>query len=242
MWRDRRVFVTGGAGVIGRALVDRLRERGARVWVGDRKPRPDGWDASIRYRRGDLSTLTSEELDAFAPSVVFHLAAVFERTVETWDFWAQTYHDNVQLSNHLATLLKDRDDVERVVFASSYLAYDSRRYVFDEPPAEPVRLREQDAVLPRNVCGAAKLLHETELEFFQGFRPEIPSFDTVSARIFRVYGRGSRGVISPWVRLALAGQPIEVYGSEGVFDYVLADDVAEGLLRLAESGATGVVN
>jgi carbamoyl-phosphate synthase large subunit len=242
MWRDRRVLVTGGAGVIGQALVARLQARGAQIWVGDLKPRPRDWDATIRYRRGDLNTLTAEALDAFAPEVVFHLAATFERTVETYEFWEPTYRHNVRLSNHLLTLLKERDDVARVVFASSYLAYDSRRYVFDGTPLAPVRLREDDALQPRNVCGAAKLLHETELEFFQGFRPGVPSFDSVSARIFRVYGRGSRDVVSRWVRLALAGQPIEVYRPEGMFDYVLADDVAEGLLRLAQSSATGVVN
>jgi carbamoyl-phosphate synthase large subunit len=242
MWRDRPVLITGGAGVIGTALVERLQAAGARIWVGDLKPRPAGWDAAIRYRRGDLNSLTAEELDAFAPEVVFHLAATFERTVETYEFWEPTYRHNVRLSNHLLTLLKERPEVRRVVFASSYLAYDSHRYLFDDAPPGPVLLREDDALQPRNVCGAAKLLHEVELDFFQGFRPDIPGFDTVAARIFRVYGRGSRDVVSRWVRAALAGEPIELFRADGMFDYVLADDVAEGLMRLAASDATGVVN
>ncbi|WP_053226925.1 NAD-dependent epimerase/dehydratase family protein [Solirubrobacter soli] len=242
MWAGKRVLITGGAGVIGTALVAKLLEQGAELWVGDLKPRPRHWDAGIRYRRGDLNSLTAAELAAFAPEVVFHLAATFERTVETYDFFEPTSRHNVRLSNHLVSLLKDRPDVRKVVFASSYLAYDSARYVFAESPEEPVRLREDDAIAPRNVCGAAKLLHEVELEFFQGFRPEVPGFDAVSARIFRVYGRGSRDVVSRWVRAALAGEPIEVYRPDGMFDYVLADDVAEGLMRLAASDATGVVN
>jgi carbamoyl-phosphate synthase large subunit len=123
MWRDRPVLISGGAGVIGTALVERLQAAGARIWVGDLKPRPQGWDAAIRYRRGDLNTLTGAELDAFAPEIVFHLAATFERTVETYEFWEPTYRHNVRLSNHLLTLLKERPEVRRVVFASSYLAY-----------------------------------------------------------------------------------------------------------------------
>lgn len=242
MWTGKRVFVTGGAGVIGHALIALLLDRGARLWVGDLKPRPADWELSVRYRRGDLNTLTAEELDAFAPEVVFHLAATFERSVETYDFWEPNYRHNVRLSNHLVSLLKERSEVERVLFASSYLAYDPSRYILGDPATTPVTLSEADPLNPRNICGAAKLLHETELGFLQGFRPVAPRFDTVAVRIFRVYGRGSRDVVSRWVRLALAGQPLEVYQPLGMFDYVIADDVAEGLVRLAESGATGVVN
>lgn len=65
----------------------------------------------------------------------------------------------------------------------------------------------------------------------------------MSARIFRVYGRGSRDVISRWVRAGLKDEPIEVYGRNNRFDYIFADDVAEGLIRLAESeAAQGVIN
>jgi nucleoside-diphosphate-sugar epimerase len=65
----------------------------------------------------------------------------------------------------------------------------------------------------------------------------------VSARIFRVYGRGSRDVVSRWVRAALRGEPIEVYQPENRFDYVYSGDVAEGLLRMAaDPAASGVLN
>lgn len=242
MWRDKRVLITGGAGVIGRVLTADLLARGARVWVGDLKPRPAEWDASIRYRRGDLNTLKEEELSAFAPEVVFHLAATFERTFESFDFWGLNYHHNIRLSHHLLTLLKDRPEVERVVFASSYLVYDPATYVFAGSPPGPVSLAESGALAPRNICGAGKLMHETELAFLQSFHPQAAAFDAISARIFRVYGRGSRDVVSRWLQLALAGRPIELYQQDGMFDYVLADDVAEALRRLAESGATGVVN
>jgi carbamoyl-phosphate synthase large subunit len=138
--------------------------------------------------------------------------------------------------------LRGAPELRRVVFASSYLIYDPDLYSFDAPPAQPVRLRESTPIRPRNICGAAKLLHEIELRFLTGF--ESAAYSSVSARIFRVYGRGSRDVISRWVRTLLEDPEatLEVFRPEGIFDYVYAGDVAEGLLRLGAGDATGVVN
>jgi carbamoyl-phosphate synthase large subunit len=87
----------------------------------------------------------------------------------------------------------------------------------------------------------AKLAHEIELRFLDGFKAD--QFTTVCARIYRGYGRGSRDVISRWVRDLLAGKTIQVYRPEGIFDYVYAADSAEGLLRLAEAETvTGIIN
>jgi carbamoyl-phosphate synthase large subunit len=105
-----------------------------------------------------------------------------------------------------------------------------------------VRLSESTPIQPRNICGAAKLLHEIELRFLTGF--DSARFSSISARIFRVYGRGSRDVVSRWVR-ALLEDPeatLQVFRPEGIFDYVYAGDVAEGLLRLGISEAGGIVN
>ena len=54
----QRVFVTGGAGVIGLELVPKLVAEGAEVLVGDLKPRPSAFSAKVRYREGDLNDLT----------------------------------------------------------------------------------------------------------------------------------------------------------------------------------------
>ncbi len=68
-------------------------------------------------------------------------------------------------------------------------------------------------------------------------------FRAVSARIFRVYGRGSKDVISRWVRAALNDEAVEVYHPENRFDYVYSGDVADGLIQMAfDPGARGIVN
>lgn len=237
---SKRVFVSGGAGVIGCELIPMLHELGAEVLVGDLEPRPQHWSANIAYRRGDLNDISQRELKAFAPEVFFHLAASFERSVETPAFWSEGYHNNVALSHHLMTCMANTPSLRRVAFASSYLIYDPALYTAEQPQVRATVLDEASPIRPRNLCGSAKHHHELELAFLSEC-PEY-NFTSVSARIFRSYGRGSRDVISRWVRSLLAGETLEIYAAEGCFDYIFARDVARGLLALAASDATGVVN
>lgn len=236
-----RVFVSGGAGVIGTSLVNKLIEKGCEILVGDLKDMPEHWSDKTLYRKGDLNTLTKDEILGFQPEVIFHLAATFERSTESYEFWSENFHHNVSLSYHLMTLLKEIDSVKKIIFASSYLVYDPKLYLSNTKKSVACKLKESDPVLSRNLVGAAKLYHEMELRFLsQFFREKI---GIVSARIFRGYGCGSRDVISRWIRSLLRKEAIEVFREENTFDFIFAEDSAEGLVRLAESDkASGVVN
>jgi carbamoyl-phosphate synthase large subunit len=242
LYRDRKVLVTGAAGVIGTALVDILVRAGARVLSCDLEPLSVEASERLHHIRGDANELTLSQVRSFAPEFCFHLAASFERSVETEGFWAQNFRHNAALSHHIGSLLRRSPSVRRAVFASSYLIYDPANYSFDAPRRQPVALRETAPIQPRNLCGAAKLLHEIELEFLSQL--ETTTLRCVSARIFRVYGKGSRDIVSRWIRQLVRDEsaPLTAYRIEGMFDYVYADDVAEGLLRLGMSDAVGVVN
>jgi carbamoyl-phosphate synthase large subunit len=239
-FKGKNIFISGGNGVIGNELVKILFEKGANIFVGDLKPRPLNWPHNIKYRQGDLNYITREEIEDFKPEIFFHLAATFERSTESYDFWDENYQHNINLSHHLMTLLKTIKSIKRVVFASSYLIYDPSLYQFAEPQQKPFVLNEAHPISPRNLTGMAKLCHEVELNFLSQFKET--HYTIVSARIFRGYGKNSRDVISRWIRSLINNEPIYLYKKEGLFDYIYAKDTAEGLSRLALSKYNGIIN
>ena len=60
----KRIFVSGGSGVIGQELLPKLLASGATVFSGDLKPAPIELLGKVIFREGDLNTLTQEEFDA----------------------------------------------------------------------------------------------------------------------------------------------------------------------------------
>jgi carbamoyl-phosphate synthase large subunit len=239
--KGKRVIVTGGAGVIGRELLKLLIEKGVSIVSVDRYPLPKGDWSGVSHVQKDLATDSLDELRDFQPQIIFHLAAAFEKSKESPEFWNTNWHDNIVLSHRIAGLTKELPNLEVFLLASSYLVYSPSLYLSPSLPDDVVYLKEDDFIAPRNLCGAAKYYTEGEIEFVKGGLN--PSLRTVYARIFRVYGCGSRDVISRWARAALFGQGIEVYNKQNRFDFVFARDVAEGLLRLAQShDAEGPVN
>ncbi|NLU94401.1 ATP-grasp domain-containing protein [Chitinophaga sp. Ak27] len=243
MFKGKRVFISGGNGVIGNCLVRKLHEQGAVVFTGDLKARPVDLPKEVLYRQGDLNFITKEELENFAPEYFFHLAATFERSAESYSFWDENFQHNVKLSNHLMSCLKDCPSLKKVVFASSYLIYDPALYQFDTPASTPYSLKETDPIYPRNLTGVAKLSHEIELRFINEFKKN--QYKIVSARIYRGHGLNSRDIISRWARTLINDESasLTVYRKEGMFDYIFSEDSAEGLLRLAASEqAEGIIN
>jgi carbamoyl-phosphate synthase large subunit len=209
-----KAFISGGAGVIGKELVSRLLSQGHKVIVGDLQPRPQELGEGVEYLHGDLNDLkTWPECDVF-----YHLAATFERLEESPEHWEKNFRHNVQLSHHLLTLCK----APRVVFASSYLVYDKHTDGIRRP------------IAPRNLTAAAKFYTETEMSRLHP--------NSVSARIYRSYGKGSKDIISRWCRDRRAGKRLQVFGGLNLLDFIYAGDVADGLILLAKSKYRGAID
>ncbi len=219
--------------MIGTYLIRRLWKLGAILTVIDKKAKPNNLPESVTYIQSNLVVTAIEDvISALQPDVIFHLAATFERSEETSSFWGSNYQNNVRVTHRLLSAMSKQESEGRFVFASSYLVYDPNLYLHNDAKALATPIREDSQKDPRNLCGSAKFFGEKEVQFYSETHPDVQA---ICARIFRVYGEGSRDVISRWTRSALRNKPITLFQKENEFDYIFADDVATALMKLASS-------
>ena len=95
--KNKKVFISGGAGVIGLELVKLLHEKGAIILVGDLQDRPNGFSEKIFYRKGDLNFITQEELDEFETSIKE------KNLTEVADAFILVFHRITRVTVHIDT-------------------------------------------------------------------------------------------------------------------------------------------
>jgi dTDP-4-dehydrorhamnose reductase len=217
-----RILVTGASGRLGSYLVDRLIDGPHEVlaWSGTTR----GHRGGIRLRPIDLTdeSEVAAALEESDPEAVVHAAAV--SSAET------VYHDtergaavNIAATRQLAAWAARND--RQLVFTSTDLVFDgARSWYREEEPAEPVL-----------EYGRTKRAAES-------FVLAIPR--GMVARISLLFGPtrcGRPGYFDRALAVSRRGEPQAFFEDEfrTPLDYVTAADV---IVRLAESGATGIVH
>ena len=239
-----KALITGGAGFIGSHLAERLLEDGHEVMVLDNLS--TGSIDNIAHLKGragfsyTIESVTNESLLAELVDgcdVVFHLAAavgvklIVEQPVHT-----------IETNVHgTEVILKLANKKKKLVFiASTSEVYGKST---DVPFREAADLVLGPTVKHRWAYACSKLIDEfLALAYWK--EKKLP---VVVARLFNTVGprqTGQYGMVLPtFVRQALAGQPITVFGDgtqSRSFTYV--GDVVEALVRLVgEPRAVGEV-
>ncbi|MCG8591181.1 MAG: NAD(P)-dependent oxidoreductase [Proteobacteria bacterium] len=215
-----RAIVLGGTGFLGRTF------------------------ASVAVRRGwRVQTLGSRTLDLGRPESVRALAARFGP--ETWVFACaartldgaadstELFDANTALDGHLAEALT-ACPVAGCVYLSSASVYGDAASQLDIDEATPLR--------PTTHYGGAKVVAERRLRE----AAQAGGFPLIVLRPCRIYGPGqARAGYGPvrFLHALRAGGPIEIYGDGSELrDHVLAEDVAEAGVQLAERGEAGTFN
>ncbi|MFN8639683.1 MAG: GDP-mannose 4,6-dehydratase [Dehalococcoidia bacterium] len=225
-----RVAVTGGAGFIGSHLVDLLVERGGDVLVID--DFSVGSMENLERSAGRIDVRVNDIADASAlqgafagVDVVFHLACCNLRESISDPLLSERV-------NALGTLhvLHEAANagVQRFVHVSSSEVYGS---------ASGALITEQDALAPTTPYGASKLAGEMYAWTFH----ETYGMPTMVVRPFNAFGPRehatgtSAEVIPRFVRWALTGEPLRVFG-DGLQtrDFTWVGDTVRGILAAAE--------
>jgi UDP-glucose 4-epimerase len=234
----RSVLVTGGAGFIGSHLVDRLLARGHRVVVVDNfflgkrenlagAVAAGGDRLEIRYEDAADAVAMREIVERHEIRDVYNLAT---KALEySFDNPRGAYEVNTSIALTLAELLR-KGHYERLVHTSS-------SEVFGTAVTRP--MTEDHPRNPTTPYAAGKAGADLALQSY------VRTFD-LDIRIVRPFNNyGPRqnagayaGVVPKTMSRLLRGEPPVLHGdgSQGR-DFVYVEDVAEGLVRVAECDA-----
>ena len=241
---SHNILITGGAGFIGSHLACEFLHEGHSVAVLDNlDPYYDvmikkrnlsiiGEHGKFEFIEGDIldTGLLGETIADNDFDIIIHNAAQPGVRMSLEDP-ARTNRINVEGTlNVLQSAV--RNGIARVINASSSSVYGS---------GGSLPSGEEDTMMPISPYGCSKMAAENYGKVFS----DTYGLRVISLRYFTVYGPRMRPdlAISKFVRKAIAGQTIEIYGDgEQTRDFTHIDDVVNANRKFLESGRSGAYN
>lgn len=244
-FRGKKTVVTGGLGFIGSNLARRLVEEGADVLLVDNFL-PDhganwrnieGIRDRARVNLCDIRDRDSMREMLRGAEVIFHLAGQVSHVLSLKNPFPDI-ELNVTGTAILLELTRELGIDPVIVYAGTRGAYGkaARLPVSEDQPTEPKGIYELTNLAAEQMM---RIYH-----WNHGRR-------TVSLRLTNIYGPHAQmkhshfGVVNWFVRLALTGQPITLFGDGKILrDFVYVDDCVDALMRSARlrSGFGEIIN
>jgi UDP-glucose 4-epimerase len=232
----QKILITGGLGFIGSNLALRLAREGARISICDAMIEGYGGNfENVREIREAAEIHIADVRDEAAMAglvegkdVVFHLAAQVSHVMSL----SNPYPDidiNIKGTAALLEACRKTNPGVLVVRSGTRGQYGPavRLPVSEDAPSDPRGLYEISQLSAEMICRTYTRIH--------GVR-------TVPLRLTNVYGPRAQmkhphfGVVNWFVRLALEGKPIPVFGTGRILrDFLYVDDCVEALVLAAET-------
>ncbi len=239
-YHGRRVMITGGLGFIGSNLARALVDLGADVLLvdslipdyGGNLFNIDGLESRLRVNVADVRQPSTMNYLVRDREIIFNLAGQVSHIDSMRD--PQTDLEiNCRAQLTLLEACRRHNQGTKVVYAGT-------RQVYGRPASLPVD--EQHLVRPTDINGINKAAGEN----YHLVYDSVFGIHACSLRLTNVYGprqlvkHNRQGFIGWFIRLAVEGREIQVYGDGSQLrDFVYIDDVVDAFLR---AGASDAVN
>lgn len=233
-FRGKRVLVLGGVGFIGSNLALRLVELGADVTLVDSMlPQFGGNLANIEPIRDRVRVNYSDIRDPYSMDYLVRdvdlIYSVAGQTSHIDSMTDPTTDLEINCASQLTLLEACRRHNPGVV-----IVYASTRQLYGRPQYLPVD--EKHPNVPVDVNGINKLAAEQYYTLYS----QVHGLKCVSLRLTNTYGprqqlRGtSQGFVGIFLRLALSGEPIKIFGTgTQLRDFNYVDDAVEAFVLSA---------
>jgi UDP-glucose 4-epimerase len=239
-YRGRRVLITGGLGFIGSNLARRLVDLGADILLvdslipdyGGNLFNIDGIESRVRVNIADVRQASTMSYLVRDREVIFNLAGQVSH-IDSMRDPETDLEINCRSQLTILEACRQQNPATKVVYAGT-------RQVYGRPERLPVD--ESHLVRPTDING----INKAAGEYYHMVYNNVFGVRACSLRLTNVYGprqlirHNRQGFIGWFIRLALEGSEIQIYGDGSqVRDFVYVDDAADAFLR---AGATDDVN
>lgn len=234
-----RIFVTGGAGFIGKHLVNSLIEKKHEITIFDnfsnsqKKSLIDFKSKLVNVIEGDITKLTDITNAINGQELVIHLAAKIS-VPESIKNPTETFQVNVEGTKNILTAC-EKNQVKKLIVASSAAVYGEG--------AKKIKLKESSDTNPISPYGESKLKMEKEIRKFDSHH----NIDCVILRFFNIYGIGQTfeyaGVVSKFLDNIRHNESLKIYGDGlQIRDFVAIEDVISSIHDAISNGKSGTYN
>jgi UDP-glucose 4-epimerase len=231
-----KIIITGGAGFIGKYLVNYLLDKGNTITIFDNFSNSEEKSLECHIKRGvkvvngDIRKFDEILKETEDQDVLIHLAAKISVSQSILNP-SETFDVNVDGTKNVLEACK-KNYVKKIIIASSAAVYGEG--------SSGMKLKESAKTNPISPYGKSKLKMEQEIE-------KNNKNDCVILRFFNIFGIGQTpeyaGVITKFIEMILSNKPLEIFG-DGMQtrDFVSINDVVESIYDAIKNGKNGTYN
>ena len=230
-----KIIITGGAGFIGKHLVNYLLDKGNVITIFDNFSNSEensmGYfiKNGVKVINGDIRKFEEILKETENQDILIHLAAKISVSESILNP-SETFEVNVDGTKNVLEACK-RSNIKKVIIASSAAVYGES--------VPKIKLKENTKTNPISPYGKSKLVMEQEIR--------KNNIDCIILRFFNIFGIGQTpeyaGVITKFIEMISTNKPLEIFG-DGMQtrDFVSINDVVESIYDAIKNGKNGTYN